>query len=126
MGIIHRVYEASGGVEEFISAEDKNQTLIGFIRLRIPGEKPHRPEITVKTGLIRELHVYGEMTPVGEAAQDWQHQGWGEQLMHEAEKTAHEQYDMNKMIVMSALGTKQYYGRFGYEKEGFYVARTLL
>ena len=126
LGIIHRTYEASGGVEEFISAEDKNQTLIGFIRLRIPGENPRRPEITAKTGLIRELHVYGEMTPVGEAAQDWQHQGWGEQLMHEAEKTTHEQYDMNKMIVMSALGTKQYYERLGYENEGVYVARTLL
>ncbi len=41
MGIIHRNYEASGGIEEFISAEDKNQTLIGFIRLRIPEVKPH-------------------------------------------------------------------------------------
>jgi len=123
--IIHRTYEASGGIEEFISAEDKNHTLIGFIRLRIPSENPHRPEISSETGLIRELHVYGEMTPVGEEAQDWQHQGWGEQLMHEAEKTAQEQYDMNRMIVMSALGTKQYYERLGYRKEGVYVGKTL-
>ncbi|TRO59293.1 tRNA uridine(34) 5-carboxymethylaminomethyl modification radical SAM/GNAT enzyme Elp3 [Candidatus Bathyarchaeota archaeon] len=125
LGITHRTYEASGGTEEFISAEDQNQTLIGFIRLRIPGENPHRPEITPKTGLIRELHVYGEMTPVGEDAQDWQHQGWGEQLMNEAEKIAHEQYDMEKMIVMSALGTKEYYGRLGYSKEGVYVSNRL-
>ncbi len=123
--IIHRSYEASGGTEEFISAEDKNQTLIGFIRLRIPGENPHRLEITNKTGLIRELHVYGEMTPVGEDALDWQHQGWGDRLMSEAEKTAHEKYDMNRMIVMSALGTKQYYGRLGYIKEGVYVGKPL-
>jgi len=126
LGIIHRKYEASGGIEDFISAEDKNQTLIGFIRLRIPSENPHRPEITSKTGLIRELHVYGEMTPVGEEAQDWQHQGWGEQLMKEAEKTAHEQYDMDRMIVMSALGTKQYYGRLVYKKEGVYVGKNLV
>jgi elongator complex protein 3 len=123
--IIHRTYEASGGIEDFISAEDKNQTLIGFIRLRIPSENPHRPEITNKTGLIRELHVYGEMTPVGEAAQDWQHQGWGEKLMLEAEKTAQEQYDMDRMIVMSALGTKQYYERLGYQKENVYVSKLL-
>jgi elongator complex protein 3 len=125
LNIIHRSYEASGGTEEFISAEDRNQTLIGFIRLRILGEDPHRPEITNKTGLIRELHVYGEMTPVGEDALDWQHQGWGDRLMFEAEKTAREQYDMNNMIVMSALGTKQYYGRLGYEKEGVYVGKQL-
>ena len=124
--IVHRKYEASGGIEDFISAEDKNQTLIGFIRLRITSEDPHHSEITSKTGLIRELHVYGEMTPVGEAAQDWQHQGWGEQLMNEAEKTAHEQYDMTSMIVMSALGTKQYYGRLRYQKKGVYVGKSLV
>lgn len=123
--ILHRSYEASRGTEEFISVEDRNQTLIGFIRLRMPGESPHRPEITHKTGLIRELHVYGEMTPVGEDALDWQHQGWGDRLMAEAEKTAQEQYDMDRMIVMSALGTKQYYERLGYKKQGVYVGKPL-
>ena len=123
--ITHRNYPASGGVEEFISAEDKNQTLIGFIRLRIPGESPHRPEITNKTGLIRELHIYGEMTPVGEDPTDWQHQGWGEKLMDEAEKTALDQYDMKKMVVTSALGTKQYYAKLGYVKEGVYVSKPI-
>lgn len=125
LSIVHRSYGASGGIEEFISAEDHHRTIVGFLRLRIPGENPHRPEITEKTGLIRELHVYGEMTPVGEEAQDWQHQGWGEQLLQEAEKTAREQYDMERMIVMSALGTKQYYGRLGYGKEGVYVGKRL-
>jgi elongator complex protein 3 len=45
--------------------------------------------------------------------------------MAEAEKTAHERYDMRKMVVMSALGTKQYYARFGYEKDGVYVSKHL-
>lgn len=123
--LTRRSYEASGGFEEFISAEDKNETLVGFIRIRIPGENPHRPEITPKTGLVRELHVYGRMTPVGEASNDWQHKGWGERLMDEAEKVAYERYDMDKMIVMSALGTKQYYGKLGYSKEGVYVSKQL-
>jgi elongator complex protein 3 len=124
--ITRRSYNASGGHEEFLSAEDKNETLVGFIRLRIPGDNPHRPEITSKTGLIRELHVYGQMTPVGEESSDWQHRGWGEQLMNEAERIASEQYDMDSMVVMSALGTKQYYGRLGYEKDGVYVAKPLV
>ena len=51
---------------------------------------------------------------------------WGEQLMNETEKIASEQYGMDKMIVMSALGTKQYYGRLGYEKDGVYVSKPLV
>jgi elongator complex protein 3 len=125
LDIIHRNYEASDGIEEFISVEDKNQTLIGFIRLRIPSEPLHRHEITPSTGLIRELHIYGEMTPMGEEADEWQHQGWGAILMNEAEKTAREKFNMNKMIVTSALGTKEYYKRLGYVKEGVYVSKIL-
>ena len=123
--ITRRSFEASAGYEEFLSTEDQNKTLVGFIRLRIPGENPHRHEITRKTGLIRELHVYGEMTPVGQESNDWQHRGWGKQLLDEAERIATDHYSMEKMVVMSALGTKQYYARFGYRKDGVYVSKSL-
>jgi elongator complex protein 3 len=124
--ITHINYQASEGTEDFIQVEDKEaDALVGFVRLRIPHE-PTRPEIDSHTGLIRELHVYGRMVPVGEHRGDaWQHKGWGEALMAEAEKTAKERYDIRKMIVMSALGTKQYYARFGYDKEGVYVSKSL-
>jgi elongator complex protein 3 len=124
--ITHTVYEASGGIEDFIQAEDKEaDVLIGFVRLRIPHE-PFRPELNLHTGLIRELHVYGRMVPVGERYGDaWQHKGWGEALIMEAEKTAREDYDMQKMVVMSALGTKLYYTRLGYGKDGVYVSKPL-
>ena len=46
--------------------------------------------------------------------------------MDEAERTSSEQYDMVKMVVMSALGTKQYYAKLGYAKEGVYVSKTLV
>ena len=125
--IIRRAYEASGGTEVFISVEDpENHVLIGFIRLRIPSDMAHRPEITSRTGLIRELHVYGRMNPVGQMIEDtWQHRGWGKELMVEAERVAHEDYDMNRMLVMSALGTKQYYARMGYVKDGEYVSKPM-
>jgi elongator complex protein 3 len=125
--IMSMSYEASKGIENFISVEDQeNNVLIGFTRLRIPSEHTHRPEITSKTGLIRELHIYGRMNPVGQRIEDtWQHRGWGEELMAEAERIAVEDYDMNRMIVMSALGTKQYYSRIGYEKDGVYVSKSL-
>jgi elongator complex protein 3 len=124
--LTHTVYEASGGIEDFIQAEDREaDALIGFVRLRIPA-KPFRPELDRHTGLIRELHVYGHMVPVGARRSDaWQHRGWGEALMAEAEKTASERYDIRKMIVMSALGTKQYYARLGYMNKGVYVSKPL-
>jgi elongator complex protein 3 len=123
--ITHTLYEASGGTEDFIQAEDREaDTLIGFVRLRIP-DAPFRPKLDAETGMVRELHVYGRMVPVGERRGDaWQHRGWGERLMDAAEEKARE-LGMRKMVVMSALGTKQYYARLGYEKEGAYVSKRL-
>ncbi|MFP3951920.1 MAG: tRNA uridine(34) 5-carboxymethylaminomethyl modification radical SAM/GNAT enzyme Elp3 [Candidatus Bathyarchaeia archaeon] len=127
LSIQHHTYEASEGLEDFISAEDLiNDVLVGFLRLRIPSPNPYRPEITSSTGLIRELHVYGEMVPVGEDdSEAWQHIGWGEKLLKEAERTAAEEYDMDRMVVMSALGTKEYYSSLGYRKDGTYVSKEL-
>jgi len=125
LDIVHRVYEASGGTEDFISVEDpENDVLVGFLRLRLPSGDAFRPEITVDTGLVRELHVYGAMTPVGAPGFEWQHRGWGEALMEEAERAATER-GMKRMMVMSALGTKEYYRRLGYVKEGPYVSKRL-
>ena len=99
--------------------------MIGFIRLRIPSD-PHRTEISRKTGIIRELHVYGWMIPVGQGySKGWQHKGWGETLIKEAEYIASNVYDMKKMIVMSALGTKEYYAKLGYQPDGVYMAKYL-
>jgi elongator complex protein 3 len=126
--LCERKYEASGGLEYFISYEDaQRHILIGFIRLRIPSNNFHRPEINDKTALIRELHVYGEMVPVGSKQKKaWQHKGWGEKLIKEAEKIASESHDIKKMIIMSALGTKKYYQKLDYKKDGAYVSRKLI
>ncbi len=126
LGLVRRTYEASGGEENFIGVEDtENDVLVGFIRLRIPSDRVFRPEITSSTGLVRELHVYGRMTPVGLDGYDWQHMGWGEALMEEAERIAEEEYGMDRMVVMSALGTKEYYRRLGYACDGPYVFKPL-
>jgi elongator complex protein 3 len=125
--LINRVYQASGGIEVFISAEDvKNEILIGFLRLRIPSGYSFRPEISKNTALIRELHVYGEMLPVGKRRKDtWQHRGWGKALLAEAEKVSFEEFDKKHILVMSALGTKRYYAKLGYVKDGIYVSKKL-
>jgi len=120
-------YPASEGEELFISAEDQtNDILIGYLRLRIPSPEAHRPEITAEPcSIIRELHVYGPVVPVGKhQAKAWQHKGIGQQLLTEAEHITHEEYDCSKIIVISALGTKQYYRRFGYRYDGPYMSKT--
>ena len=121
-------YEASEGQEIFISAEDpENSILIGYLRLRIPSAKAHRPEIKAgSAAIVRELHVYGPLVPVGKhLARAWQHKGYGTVLLSEAERVAREDYDLKKLLVISALGTKQYYVRLGYERDGVYVSKKL-
>ena len=115
-------YTASGGMEFFISADDENDYLAGFCRMRFPSQSL-RNEITEKSALIRELHVYGRAVPIGEAG-NIQHKGFGKILMVKAEEIA-KQNGMDKMVVISAIGTREYYRKLGYEKEGIYMVKHL-
>jgi len=120
--------EASGGTELFISAEDPvNDVLVGYVRLRVPSALATRPEIVPeKTAIVRELRVYGPLVPVGtHQAEAWQHKGYGGILLSEAERAANEDYSRTKIVITSALGTKQYYKRFGYDYDGPYVSKQL-
>ncbi len=113
--ITRTTYEASRGIEEFLAVEDtRNDIIIGFLRMRIPSSEAHRPEIDEHTAIIRELHVYGLQLPVGEKGDSWQHRGWGSRLLLEAERIAVEEYDARKMIIISGVGVRDYYRRFGY------------
>jgi len=121
-------YEASEGNEFFISAEDiVNRVLVGYLRLRIPSLKAHRPEITDSpSAIVRELHVYGPLVPVGKhAAGAWQHKGFGGELLKEAERIALDDFGLKKLLVISALGTRRYYKHFGYQHDGVYVSKVL-
>jgi elongator complex protein 3 len=120
--------KASGGEDIFISIEDPtNEVLIGYLRLRIPSDKAHRLEIPFETAsIVRELHVYGPLVPVGKhMAKAWQHKGYGKILLSTAERISKEDYDKRKVVVTSALGTKPYYKRFGYDYDGPYVSKTV-
>jgi elongator complex protein 3 len=125
--ILTSQYEASGGKEYFISAEDPiNNVLLGYLRLRMPSPKAHRPEIAqVPSAIVRELHVYGPLVPVGRHVDEaWQHKGYGVKLLDEAQRITKEN-GLEKLLVISALGTKRYYMRFGFEHEGPYVSKRL-
>jgi elongator complex protein 3 len=121
-----RVYTASRGKEIFLSFEDvRKDILLGFLRLRMPSD-PFRPEIDVKTALIRELHVYGPMVEIGERANEkWQHRGYGAELLAEAEKISNEEYDKVKVLVTSGIGAREYYAKHGYRRTGAYMGKSL-
>ena len=66
------------------------------------------------------------MVPVGKhRTKAWQHKGYGETLLVEAERITNEEQSRLKVVVISALGTKQYYMRLGYGHDGPYVSKTL-
>ncbi|MBI5553169.1 MAG: tRNA uridine(34) 5-carboxymethylaminomethyl modification radical SAM/GNAT enzyme Elp3, partial [Candidatus Diapherotrites archaeon] len=120
-------YGASAGTEVFISFESPRQEVLGgFCRLRVPAH-PFRKEIDSSTGLIRELHVYGEALGLGTHKEKAvQHRGIGKKLMLEAERVAREEFDLKKMAVISGLGVKEYYrGNFGYSPKGPYEWKLL-
>ena len=119
-------YSASRGTEFFISAEDPdNETLAGFCRLRFPYQQL-RKEITEKTAIIRELHVYASAVGVGEKAvgKQVQHRGYGKALMEKAEQLSKE-HGYEKMLVISGIGAKGYYKKIGYDYDGVYMGKKL-
>ncbi|MEM4361180.1 MAG: tRNA uridine(34) 5-carboxymethylaminomethyl modification radical SAM/GNAT enzyme Elp3 [Candidatus Anstonellaceae archaeon] len=123
--LVVRKYKASGGTEYFISYEDKELDLIaGFIRLRIPNN-PYRKEIDHQTALIRELHVYGSEVEIGtERENAIQHRGLGKNLLQKAEEVALKE-KKTKMIILSGVGVREYYKKFGYSLVGPYMFKNL-
>ena len=119
-------YESSLGQESFLSYEDTSDSIYGFLRLRNPSQMAHRPEITSNSCIVRELHVYGKSLKIGERQDDGiQHSGLGKNLMLEAENIAKEDYDAKKLLVISAVGTREYYKKLGYSLNGPYMAKEL-
>lgn len=131
LDVVH--YDSSGGDEAFISYEDDAERIYGFVRLRNPGSGAHRPEVSAGTCLIRELHVYGRMVGLGAAQPSSdsargaaiQHSGLGRALVENAENVARERFGAQRLLVISAIGTREYYRKLGYSLYGPYMARDL-
>lgn len=125
--LLKEEYSASDGEEVFLSYEDPiKDVLFGFLRMRSPSDRAHRPEISNDCCIVRELHVYGQALQLGRRDKtSWQHRGYGAMLMHEAERIASEEFDAKKILVISAIGTREYYRKLGYTLDGPYMAKQL-
>ena len=119
-------YNSSSGKEIFLSFDDKDETIYGFLRLRKPSNMAHRNEITENSCIIRELHVFGKSVKIGKHEENSiQHSGLGRKLMSEAEKISKECFDARKILVISAIGTREYYKKLGYKLDGPYMSKQL-
>jgi elongator complex protein 3 len=119
-------YSAAGGREIFLSYESMDgDTVLGFLRLRKVA-RSHRSELD-GSAIVRELHVYGQAVRVGSKEIDgsYQHKGYGAKLLKEAERIAKDELRVDKIAVISAVGTRQYYKKLGYRQDGPYVSKVL-
>jgi len=118
-------FESSRGREFFLSFDDaKHDKLCSLLRLRLP-YKTIFPELR-NSAIIRELHTYGIQIPVnkrGERAV--QHLGLGQKLLSKAEQIAIN-YGYRKIAVISGVGVRDYYRKFGYKLSAFgYMIKEL-
>lgn len=123
-----RTYETKNGTEYFISCESPDKHCIfGFIRLRIPHVIERETVLFTclqHRGLIRELHVYGNVIPVGYNKQlDSQHKGIGKRLVKIAEEISYENGLIGTAII-SGMGVTKYYEKLGYYEEETYMIKT--
>jgi len=119
-------YRASNGTEYYLSFENKERSVLyGQLRLRFNDniDKNIFPELK-GSALIRELHVYGRVIKVGEKSSKVQHTGFGKKMLKEAEKIV-KRHGVNKIAVISGEGVKDYYVKFGYKDEGYYMTKIL-
>jgi elongator complex protein 3 len=124
--VLWESYEAASGVEHFISAEDvDHDILLGYLRLRFPSPEAHRGEVDGETALVRELRVLGRALPLGlRSGEGEQHRGLGRMLLEEAEEKAREN-GYRRLLVTSAIGTRDYYRGLGYARLGPYMVKLV-
>jgi elongator complex protein 3 len=122
------VYSANGAEEHFLSFVTPDDRLAGYLRLSLPGASSPETGLADLSGaaLVRELHIYGQSLEVGvEEEGAAQHYGLGAQLMSHAESLSRER-GYGRMAVISALGTRGYYSRIGYELADTYMVKSLV
>jgi histone acetyltransferase (RNA polymerase elongator complex component) len=138
-----RKYNGSDGEDYFISFETPDERVIfGFCRLRLTTSGGYVEDYDKKTqsckivngvpllngcAFIRELHVYGRVNRVNDTTRngsDVQHRGFGRKLIAKAEEIA-KSVGYTKMAIISGVGVREYYRKFGYDLEGAYMTKDL-
>ena len=110
-------YRTTVSEEHFLQWVTDENRIAGFLRLSLPSQRDE--------AMIREVHVYGRVAGLGAEAQGAaQHAGLGKQLVEEACHQAAEA-GYGAINVISAIGTRGYYRKLGFEDAGLYQRRNL-
>lgn len=119
-----QTHNASQGREYYLSFENRTQSILyAHLRLRFPSKK----SFLAKTALIREVHTYGQVVPIGSKIpkKKVQHRGLGKKLIQKAENLARKNGD-HKIAVISGIGVRDYYRKLGYRLGKFgYMYKSL-
>ncbi len=118
-------YRTGHTTEHFLQYERVDGRLAAFLRLSWPDAgRPHPLPELAGQAMIREVHVYGPVVPLGEAAAgEAQHLGLGRRLIEQACRLSREA-GFDRIAVISAVGTRDYYRRHGFEREGLYMTAS--
>jgi elongator complex protein 3 len=112
--------------EHFLSFETIDERIAGFLRLSLPHRDLEHPFPELQDqAMIREVHIYGPALDLGEDSQgEAQHMGLGSALIKKAKNLAQEA-GYRRIAVISAIGTREYYARHGFQSDGLYMTTDL-
>jgi elongator complex protein 3 len=120
-------YETTISNEYFISCKTKDTDKIcGFLRLSLPKYPEDNFINELKnTAIIREIHVYGNVVGISKDSNgESQHLGLGKKLIERSEEISKEK-GFNQISVISAIGTREYYRKRGFEMKDLYMIKDI-
>ena len=122
-------YSTSIGKEYFLSYKTKDTDKIcGFLRLCIPNMYYRKNNYIAElrySSLIREVHVYGRVMSLDvDSSGESQHLGLGKKLIEKAEEIT-KKNNISSISVISAIGTREYYKKRGFEMGEMYMRKEI-
>lgn len=122
-------YETTNTSEQFLQWVSPDNRIAGFLRLSLPRAayvEDRQSSLPIQLGeaMIREVHVYGVATQIGEDGASAQHLGLGRQLVDRACELARKS-GYQRINVISAVGTREYYRGLGFTDHGLYQQKEL-
>lgn len=102
------------------------EKILAFLRLSLPKDSSDNfIEELQGSAMIREIHVYGRAQNIGQRnASNAQHLGFGKKLIEKATEIA-KIAGYQKLAVISAIGTREYYRKRGFGEPKLYQIMDL-
>lgn len=126
-------YTTPTSEERFLQWVTLEGKIAGFLRFSLPDQrfvsecmKRYGDDAPVgpREAMIREVHVYGVAARVGQEGVAAQHRGLGRALVARACELSREA-GFERINVISAVGTREYYRSLGFADHGLYQQKAL-